>query len=67
MQAGDRGRITGRFGMKYGPDTLRGDIFGGVTSMVVALPVSLGFGIASGMGAAAGLYGAIAVGFFASV
>ena len=53
--------------MKYGPDTLRGDIFGGVTSMVVALPVSLGFGIASGMGAAAGLYGAIAVGFFASV
>ena len=35
--------------------------------MVVALPVSLGFGIASGMGAAAGLYGAIAVGFFASV
>ncbi len=53
--------------MKYGPNTLRGDIFGGVTSMVVALPVSLGFGIASGMGAAAGLYGAIAVGFFASV
>ena len=35
--------------------------------MVVALPVALGFGIASGMGAAAGLYGAIAVGFFASV
>ena len=35
--------------------------------MVVALPVSLGFGIASGMGAAAGLYGAIAVGFFAAV
>ena len=35
--------------------------------MMVALPVALGFGIASGMGAAAGLYGAIAVGFFASV
>ncbi len=35
--------------------------------MVVALPVSVGFGIASGMGAAAGLYRAIAVGFFASV
>ncbi|MXZ69769.1 MAG: SulP family inorganic anion transporter, partial [Acidimicrobiia bacterium] len=53
--------------VKYDLDTLRGDFFGGLTSMVVALPVSLGFGIASGMGAAAGLYGAIAVGFFAAV
>ena len=53
--------------MKYDLDTLRGDFFGGLTSMVVALPVSLGFGIASGMGPAAGLYGAIAVGFFAAV
>ena len=56
-----------RFRATYDLDTLRGDVFGGVTSMVVALPVALGFGIASGMGAAAGLYGAIAVGFFASV
>ena len=56
-----------RFRLNYDFDTLRGDVFGGITSMVVALPVSLGFGIASGMGAAAGLYGAIAVGFFASV
>ena len=56
-----------RFRVNYDLDTLRGDLFGGVTSMVVALPVALGFGIASGMGAAAGLYGAIAVGFFASV
>ena len=56
-----------RFRVAYDLDTLRGDVFGGVTSMVVALPVALGFGIASGMGAAAGLYGAIAVGFFASV
>ena len=56
-----------RFRLNYDIDTLRGDLFGGVTSMVVALPVALGFGIASGMGAAAGLYGAIAVGFFASV
>ena len=36
--------------------------------MVVALPVALAFGVASGLGAAAGLSdGAIAVGFFASV
>ena len=53
--------------MKYDLDTFRGDLFGGITSTVVALPVALGFGIASGMGAAAGLHGAIAVGFFASV
>ncbi len=53
--------------MKFDFDTLRGDLFGGITSTVVALPVALGFGIASGMGAAAGLHGAIAVGFFASV
>ena len=53
--------------MKYDLSTLRGDFFGGVTSMIVALPVALAFGIASGMGAAAGLYGAISVGFFAAV
>ena len=53
--------------LKYGLDTLRGDLFGGITSAVVALPVALAFGVASGLGAAAGLYGAIAVGFFASV
>ena len=53
--------------VSYDFNTLRGDLFGGVTSMVVALPVALAFGVASGLGAAAGLYGAIAVGFFASV
>ena len=56
-----------RVRLNYDLGALRGDLFGGVTSMVVALPFSLGFGIASGMGAAAGLYGAVAVGFFASV
>ena len=53
--------------MKYGLKTFQGDVFGGVTSAVVALPVALAFGIASGLGAEAGIYGAIAVGFFASV
>ena len=53
--------------MSYDFNALRGDLFGGVTSMVVALPVALAFGVASGLGAAAGLYGAISVGFFASV
>ena len=51
----------------YTAATLRGDLYGALTSTVVALPVALAFGIASGLGAAAGLYGAIAVGFFAAV
>ncbi|MXW24878.1 MAG: SulP family inorganic anion transporter [Dehalococcoidia bacterium] len=53
--------------VSYSLDTLRGDIFGGITSAVVGLPIALAFGVASGLGAAAGLYGAIAVGFFAAV
>ena len=52
---------------RYDLDSFRGDFFGGLTSMVVMLPIALGFGIASGLGAAAGLYGAIATGFFAAV
>ncbi len=46
---------------------LSGDIFGGVTATVVALPVALAFGVASGLGPIAGIYSAIAVGFFAAV
>ena len=46
---------------------LKGDFLGGLTSTVVGLPIALAFGVASGMGALAGLYGAIAVGFFASM
>ena len=53
--------------MKYDLNAFKGDVFGGITSAVVALPVALAFGIASGLGAEAGIYGAIAVGFFASV
>ncbi|ABC22706.1 SulP family inorganic anion transporter [Rhodospirillum rubrum] len=48
-------------------DTLRGDLFGGITAAVVALPLALAFGVASGAGAIAGLYGAIFVGFFAAL
>lgn len=46
---------------------LRGDIFGGVTAAIVSLPMALAFGVASGAGAEAGLYGAICVGLFASI
>ncbi|MGB3138681.1 MAG: SulP family inorganic anion transporter [Nodosilinea sp.] len=45
----------------------RGDIFGGVTAAVIALPMALAFGVASGAGAASGLYGAVLVGFFAAL
>jgi len=48
-------------------NNIKGDIFGGLTAAVVALPLALAFGIASGLGAIAGLYGAIAVGFFAAI
>ncbi|MFT6580331.1 MAG: SulP family sulfate permease [Alphaproteobacteria bacterium] len=46
---------------------LRGDLFGGLTTTVVALPLAMAFGVASGVGPIAGLYGAIAVGFFAAL
>ncbi len=56
-----------KLNFSYSLETLRGDLFGGVTAAVVGLPVALAFGVASGLGALAGIYGAIAVGFFAAV
>jgi SulP family sulfate permease len=46
---------------------LRGDIFGGLTAAIIALPMALAFGVASGAGPAAGLWGAVLVGFFAAL
>ena len=46
---------------------VKGDLFGGVTAAVVALPLALAFGVSSGAGPIAGLYGAIFVGFFAAL
>ena len=46
---------------------LKGDVFGGLTAAVIALPMSLAFGIASGAGAAAGLWGAVIIGLVASL
>jgi SulP family sulfate permease len=45
----------------------KGDFFGGITAGIVALPLALAFGVQSGLGAAAGLYGAIFLGFFAAI
>ncbi len=53
--------------MLFDLKTLRGDIFGGIASAVEALPLALAFGVASGLGPVAGLYGAIVVGFLAAV
>lgn len=52
---------------QYSFKTFQGDFFGGLTAGIVALPLALAFGVASGLGAAAGLYGAIAVGFLAAL
>ena len=46
---------------------LKGDVFGGLTAAVIALPMALAFGIASGAGAAAGLWGAVIIGLVASL
>ncbi len=51
----------------YDKKFLKGDITGGLVAGVVALPLALAFGVQSGLGAAAGLYGAIAVGVFAAL
>lgn len=45
----------------------RGDVFGGVSAGIVALPLCLAFGAASGLGPEAGLYGAIAAGILAAI
>jgi SulP family sulfate permease len=48
-------------------DNLRGDVFGGITAAIVSLPLALAFGVASGAGPIAGLYGAVCVGFLAAL
>jgi SulP family sulfate permease len=46
---------------------IHGDLLGGATAAVIALPMALAFGVASGAGAEAGLYGAIIIGLFAAI
>lgn len=48
-------------------DNVKGDVLGGLTAAIVALPLALAFGIASGAGASSGLWGAILIGFFAAL
>lgn len=46
---------------------VQGDVIGGVTAAIVALPLALAFGIASGAGAVSGLYASIFGGLIAAV
>ncbi|WP_299367218.1 SulP family inorganic anion transporter [Winogradskyella sp.] len=55
--------ISKYYDFKY----FKGDLTGGLVAGVVALPLALAFGVQSGLGAIAGLYGAIAVGIFAAI
>ena len=51
----------------YDIKNLKGDLSGGVVAGVVALPLALAFGVQSGLGAIAGLYGAIILGILAAL
>ena len=46
---------------------LTGDIFGGISSAIITLPQALAFGVATGFGAGAGLWGAIILCFIAGL
>jgi SulP family sulfate permease len=50
--------------MGYDFKNLKGDLSGGIVAGIIALPLALAFGVQSGLGAAAGLYG---VGIFAAL
>lgn len=52
---------------KFDFSHIKGDAFGGLTAGIVALPLALAFGVQSGMGAAAGLYGAFIIGVIAAI
>ena len=48
-------------------NNIKGDLFGGLTAAVIALPMALAFGVASGAGPEAGLWSAVLVGLFAAL
>ncbi|WP_207890633.1 SulP family inorganic anion transporter [Vibrio sinensis] len=54
-------------GRRFEDINFKGDLFGGVTTAIISLPLALAFGVASGAGAEAGLWGAIMVGLFAAL
>ena len=59
--------IRSKLRLPYRPRQLSGDVFGGLTTAATVLPVSLAYGVATGLGPVAGMYGSIVVGLFASI
>lgn len=47
--------------------TLKDDLFGGIIATIIAFPQALAFGVASGMGASAGIWGAIILSLVAGI
>lgn len=47
--------------------TIKGDLFGAIIATIIAFPQALAFGVASGMGASAGIWGAIILSFVAGI
>jgi SulP family sulfate permease len=62
-----RETVSASISMQSRSTVFRGDIFGGITAGIVALPLALAFGDSSGLGPTYGLYGAIFIGFFAAI
>ena len=53
--------------LKTKSQIIAGDILGGINAAIIALPQALAFGVATGFGASAGLWGAIILCFIAGI
>ena len=54
-------------GIRYSRETFQADALSGITILVTSVPIGIGLGIASGMGAVAGLWCVVIVGFVAAL
>lgn len=48
-------------------ESWRGDLYGGLNTAIIALPLAMAFGVESGLGASAGLAGAVTLGIVAAI
>jgi sulfate permease, SulP family len=62
-----KGSEPGMPALHYELSNLKNDFFAGLTAAIVSLPLALAFGVASGFGPAAGIYGAIITGILAAM
>ncbi len=53
--------------MKEKLSILKGDFYGAIIASIIAFPQALAFGVASGLGASAGIWGAVILSFIAGV